>query len=114
VQWTFFAWLFVTLGVAAVLFFTPRVIAPDPPKPITNRTPALNDTIQVTSLIAVLNERAEAIRIDLDRVIEKIVSLHKEDAASQLKELKARFLVLQERHVAAIRASDAIMSHEID
>jgi hypothetical protein len=122
VQWTFFGWLFLSLGVAAVLFFTPRVKPSeadpqkpvDPTKPVINSPPVPYDTAQVTTLVALLNERAEGIRIDLDRVIEKIASLNKADAANQLKELKARFLLLHERHIAAIRLNDIIMSHEID
>jgi hypothetical protein len=112
VQWAFFVWLFLTLGVAAMLFFTPRVkesstqsqIVPDPPKSATTSSPVLPDPDQVASLIAVLKERAEGIRINLDHVIERVALLHKDDATSQLKDLKARFLVLHERHIAAIPA----------
>ena len=122
VQGTFFAWLFLTLGVAAILFFTPRLsqpsaqspITPNQPTPLTNPSPVLYDAAQATSLIDVLNERKERIQIDLDRVIGKLVSMHKDDAANQLKDLRARFLVLQARHVTAIRTNDAIMSHELD
>ena len=122
VQWVFFAWLFLGLGIAAILFFTPRQNQPvdkppvviDPSKPSANPSPVLNDAAQVSSLIAVLKERAEGIRVSLDQVIAKMVSMHKEDAANQVKDLEARFLVLHERHIAAIRANDVIMSHEID
>jgi len=123
VQWAFFAWLFLTLGVAAILFFAPRQkdqaapqsqIALDPTKPPTSPAPGLDDAAQVATLIAVLQERAEAIRVSLDQVIERIALMHKAEAAGQLKELRARFLVLHERHIAAIRANNAIMSHEID
>jgi len=69
---------------------------------------------QVASLLKLLQERAEWIQSEFDKFIEKLNSRNKNKEVKQLKELKAHFLSLHGKHLAAIRYGDQILAHEIN
>lgn len=87
-------------------FFNPAQLA------VQNTAAPTPDT-QIASLVGVLDQRAEEIQSDLEKVIEKLSTLHKDDAIKQLKVFVVRFVRLHEKHLAAIKANDLYLSHEI-
>lgn len=89
-----------------VFFFNPAQLA------IQNTAAPIPDT-QIASLLRVLDQRAEEIQSDLEKVIQELSTLHKDNAIKQLKEFAVRFVGLHEKHLAAIKANDLHLSHEI-
>lgn len=72
----------------------------------------------ITTLVAILQERAGTIAFKLDGVVAALnaASTDPSDAqavAQRLQVLKKRFLTLHERHVAAVKTGDIQLSHEL-
>lgn len=75
--------------------------------------PQSSAELQISSLIRLLSQRAEAIQLDLEEVIKELERLHKGQAIEKLRELEARFVALHEKHLTAIKTGDLGLSHEI-
>jgi hypothetical protein len=107
--------LFLTFG-AAVLGVGAWIIrgrASTEVAPSIPRAGAPKPDPQIASLLSVLKQRAEEIQSDLEKVIQEMTKLHRDDAIKQLKEFELRFLGLHKKHLAAIKANDLHLSHEI-
>ena len=71
---------------------------------------------QKASLIAVLRERANAIRSDFDRIIGAFQATKSEagaDAVKQLEDLKNQFTSQCKKHLEAIERGDIALAHEL-
>jgi hypothetical protein len=111
----------ITLGLAIVVIL---VFFRGPEKPIDDKHPtpptaAEQEQRARESLAAILDERAKSFTLKWDSVVQALEeagdkhSKGQIQATNSLEELKARFLDLNKKHVAAVMAGDIQYAHEL-
>jgi len=79
------------------------------------RSEAQTDQSSVDTLVAILRERANTITLSVDHEMEELSKGSKEEqsAVNQLKTLRERFLSLFDKHIAAIKSRNFLLTHEL-
>jgi len=110
----------VTLALAIVVLLLFTHPPSEPKQPAEHSAQQQGEFRDRDSLVAILDERSNQIASNIDEAISRLDgasskgSAEQEAARAKLTKLKADFLSLHKKHVAAITAGDIQLTHELN